>query len=81
MTCNTEGRSDGGISIYTPKKHQSLNCALIAADDIRLLAHTTVHCVSKYVPPLLCYKFDIREHILILLAEILPTRNVGQCPT
>jgi len=30
----------------------------------------TLHCVSKNVPPLVCYNFDIREHISHFLAEV-----------
>jgi len=29
------------------------------------------YTVSKNVPPLVCYNFDIREHMLIFLAEML----------
>jgi len=30
-----------------------------------------LHCVSRNVPPLVCYNFDTRERILVFLAEML----------
>jgi len=33
-----------------------------------------LHCVSKNVRPLVCYNFEIRERILIFLAEMLPIK-------
>jgi len=33
-----------------------------------------VHRVSKKIQPLSCYNVDIRERILIFLAEVLPIK-------
>jgi len=43
--------------------------------NIVLVSFTTIHRVSKNVPPLACYNFDTREWILIFfLEEMLPMK-------
>jgi len=41
-------------------------------------ATINVHCVSKNVPPLLCYNFDIREHILTFFGRNVTHRVSNQ---
>jgi len=36
---------------------------------LAILVKLILYCVSKNVPPLLCYTFDIREHILIFFGR------------
>ena len=41
---------------------------------MQLLSHGRKYTVSKIVPPLVYYNFDIRERSLMFLAEMLPTK-------
>jgi len=53
-TGGSQGRSDGGVYryIYPPKiSHWKLFCALISADDVRLLVYSTVVLCSKNLYP------------------------------
>jgi len=40
-----------------------------------LTLYVDIYTVSKNVPPLVYYNFDIRERILIFLAEMLPIKQ------